>query len=82
MYPSININDGLIQLKEAILEFNAKQNEQNQIECELIIDLAEFVLKNNYFIFGSNTYWLQMSGTAMGTHIRLYIYKSIRTVDD
>ena len=67
MYPSININDGLIQLKEAILEFNAKQNEQNKIECELIIDLAEFVLKNNYFIFGSNTYWLQMSGTAMGT---------------
>ena len=67
MYPSININDGLQLLKEAILQFNTKQNEHNKIDCQFIIDLAEFVLKNNFFIFGSNTYWLQMSGTAMGT---------------
>jgi hypothetical protein len=67
MYPSININDGLSLLKEAIVQFNTKQNEHNKIDCQFIIDLAEFVLKNNYFVFGLNTYWLQMSGTAMGT---------------
>lgn len=67
MYPSININDGLLLLKEALIHFNTTQNEDNKIDIDFIVDLAEFVLKNNFFIFGLNTFWLQISGTAMGT---------------
>ena len=67
MYPSINIADGLCQLKLAILEYNTRVDYTKHIHTEFIIDLAHFVLSNNYFIFGHNTYWLQISGTAMGT---------------
>ena len=67
MYPSINIVDGLCQLKLAILEYNTRVDNTKHIHTEFIIDLAHFILTNNYFIFGHNTYWLQVSGTAMGT---------------
>ena len=67
MYPSINIADGLCQLKVAIQEYNTRVDSTKHIHTEFIVDLARFVLTNNYFIFGHNTYWLQISGTAMGT---------------
>ena len=67
MYPSINIADGLSLLKVAIQEYNSTVDINKQIHTEFIIDLAHFVLTNNYFIFGKETYWLQISGTAMGT---------------
>jgi len=67
MYPSINITDGLAQLEVAIEEYNSKIDISKRIETKFIIDLAHFVLTNNYFHFGINTFWLQISGTAMGT---------------
>ena len=67
MYPSINIKDGLEKLQIAIEEYNTKIDVSRIIQTDFIIELAHFVLTNNYFKFGEDTYWLQISGTAMGT---------------
>ena len=67
MYPSINIKDGLTKLQIAIEEYNSKIDNSKMIQTQFIIELAHFVLTNNYFKFGKDTYWLQISGTAMGT---------------
>jgi hypothetical protein len=34
---------------------------------DLIIELTSWVLHNNYFQFGKESFWLQLRGTAMGT---------------
>ena len=72
MYPSININDGLILLRRAINRYNSKlpTGSTDTIQnIDMLIELTEWVLKNNYFEFGKSTFWLQITGTAMGTPV-------------
>ena len=70
MYPSIDIQDGLKLLRRAINRFNEKTSQPiNNIE--FLLELTEWVLTNNYFEFGTNTFWLQIKGTAMGTPVAI-----------
>ena len=64
LYPSIDLTDGLLKLRQAITIYNTKYNKQ--IDCDTIVNMCAWVLHNNYFAFG-NTVWLQKRGTAMGT---------------
>lgn len=61
LYPSIDINDGLLQLRRALIICNFPLK-----DIEYIIDLTHWVLTNNYFLFGDSI-WHQIKGTAMGT---------------
>ena len=61
LYPSINIEDGLRSLRLALVQHN-----WNETEIEFVIELARWVLTNNYIQFGDRFY-LQLIGTAMGT---------------
>jgi hypothetical protein len=71
MYPSININDGLQALRTVLLEFRNENQLKNVSftlkEIDFIIDLAKWVLNNNFFEFGIKTFFHQLKGTAMGT---------------
>ena len=62
LYPTINIDDGL----EAMFLFLTARSRYHKSQIDFIINLLNWVLKNNYVAFGENTY-LQISGTAMGT---------------
>lgn len=59
LYPSINITDGLLKMKIFLLEFSPAN-------CELILDLLQFILYNNFFEIES-VFFQQISGVAMGT---------------
>jgi hypothetical protein len=61
MYPSISSK------QIAIEEYDLKIDISRRIQTHFIIELAHFMLANNYIKFGKDTYWLQISGTAMGT---------------
>jgi hypothetical protein len=63
LYPSIHLDFGLKALRSVLTDFRAPYEEVN-----LIVDLLEWVLKNNYISFDSKTY-LQVQGTAMGTPV-------------
>jgi hypothetical protein len=68
LYPSIDIVDGLQQLHKGITQYNDQTN--NTITTDtisFILDLASWVLNNNYIEFGQNNYYRQTKGTAMGT---------------
>ena len=72
MYPSIDIDDGLKVLRKALFKYkndnkNFKNNFISNEEIKFIIDLAEWILKNNYFEFGLKTFFRQLKSTAMGT---------------
>jgi hypothetical protein len=72
LYPSINIADGLVQLRLALKLYNNKHTDENEFddeEIDYIIALTTWVLNNNYFEFGTNTIWKQIRGTAMGTPV-------------
>ena len=62
MYPSIPHNEGLKVLEEELDKFG----NGNKIPTKDLVELAEFVLKNNYFEFDSKIKQ-QVSGTAIGT---------------
>jgi hypothetical protein len=67
LYPSIDIEDGIIALRRAITVYNEQQaNFEDTIDTEFIIALSTWILNNNYLEFG-NSNWKQISGTAMGT---------------
>lgn len=67
LYPNIPISEGLIYFK-CSLEYHKKQHpdEFKDLNVDLIHNLMEWVLKNNFFTFGS-IYYKQLNGTAMGT---------------
>ena len=70
MYPSINIEDGLHSLKKALIKQQKEKHFNYNMtteEIDFIIDLANWILKNNYFEFGLNNFFHQIKGTAMGT---------------
>lgn len=49
----------------ASMYFLEKQPDSNQQHDSLLIDLLEFVLKHNYFVF-DRSYYKHVSGTAVG----------------
>lgn len=61
LYPNIPIQAGLHALSEQLAHYGMKDNQRN-----FLVDLASFVLTNNYITFEGEHY-LQTSGTAMGT---------------
>ena len=61
LYPSIPHNVGLRALKEAL-----DKREQKKIPTEDLVQMADSVLKNNFFEF-NNQIKQQISGTAIGT---------------
>ena len=61
LYPSIPHSDGLNALKYAL-----NKRKKHDVPTAILIDMAEFVLTNNFFEF-NNEFYQQISGTAMGT---------------
>jgi hypothetical protein len=66
MYPSIPITYGLHAVRSILTEHSHIL--PPGITINFVIDLLEWVLKNNYFTFNNNIYH-QIQGTAMGTNI-------------
>lgn len=61
LYPSIPVADGIFRLATFLRGTNMSSHRRN-----LIVDLAQWILNNNYCSFDGNTY-KQIKGTAMGT---------------
>ena len=61
LYPSIPNTEGLTALREAL-----ETRENKAVSTESLVNLAEVVLKNNFFEHGSNIS-KQIKGTAIGT---------------
>ena len=61
LYPSIPHKAGLRALKEVL-----DRREEKKISTEDLVEMAEFVIKNNYFEFNGHVKY-QISGTAIGT---------------
>jgi hypothetical protein len=64
MYTNIDSNTGLLTFQN-FFEANAANIPPN-FPVTLFLNILETVMKNNIFSF-SDTFWLQLSGTAMGT---------------
>jgi len=64
MYTNIDTDIGIASI-EAFIQDNI-QNLPHGFPTELFLQILELVMNNNVFTFGG-TYWLQISGTAMGT---------------
>ena len=67
LYPNIPLELGLEYLKKSLLKYRNLTNKFDDTnEINYIIELAKWVLYNNYFEFGKSIY-KQLQGTAMGT---------------
>ena len=68
LYPHIPHEEGLKYMKEVIEEYirNSETDENFNIGADDLIDLAKFILENNYFEFEGNIY-RQKLRTAIGT---------------
>ena len=71
LYPSIPHKAGLQALKNAL-----EKREQKHIPTEKLINMAEFVLKNNFFEFNGsakqvfrNDHWYKVCSLLMPVHI-------------
>ena len=64
MYTNINTDAGIASIKE-FLEINRNKISQ-YFPHSLFLQVLELVMRNNIFAF-ADTYWHQLSGTAMGT---------------
>jgi len=61
LYPSIPHHEGLSSLREAL-----DKRVDKKIPTDTLMEMSEFVLKNNFFEFDQKVYQ-QISGTAIGT---------------
>jgi hypothetical protein len=77
LYPSIPINFGLARTRL----FLNKTNSFDRSRIAFIIDLLEWVLKNNYFSFNRIVY-RQKDGTAMGTPVAVAYAQIVLTQHD
>jgi hypothetical protein len=66
MYTNIDIDVGLSAVRN-FLQYNKAQISQD-FPTELFLQILQLVMQNNIFSF-ANTYWLQLTGTAMGTPV-------------
>jgi hypothetical protein len=64
MYTNIDTEIGVASIRDLILQNN--ETLQDNFPTELFLQVLKIVMNNNIFTF-ANTYWLQLSGTAMGT---------------
>ena len=69
LYPSIIIEDGLSALNAVLLHFNSENR-------QLIVELAQWVLTNNFVAFSTRIFH-QIRGTAMGTPFAVLMRTSI-----
>ena len=60
LYPNIPHDDGLIAIRKAV-----DLQKDKRISIEAVIELVEYILKNN--IFERNLFYKQLRGTAIGT---------------
>jgi hypothetical protein len=66
MYTNIDIDIGISAYRN-FLQCNKAQISQD-FPTELFLQILQLVMQNNIFAF-ANTYWLQLTGTAMGTPV-------------
>jgi hypothetical protein len=66
MYTNIDIDIGISAVRN-FLQCNKAQISQD-FPTELFLQILQLVMQNNIFSF-ANTYWLQLTGTAMGTPV-------------
>jgi hypothetical protein len=64
MYTNIDATTGISSFKQFLI-CNRDRISAN-FPCNLFLEILEIVMNNNIFSF-ANTYWLQLTGTAMGT---------------
>jgi hypothetical protein len=64
MYTNIDTTTGLTTMKN-FLDIN-QENFPTDFPSKLFLQILEIVMRNNIFSF-ADTYWLQLSRTAMGT---------------
>ena len=64
MYTSIDMTMGAASIRN-FLHTN-KEGLPSDFPTNLFLDILEIIMRNNIFSF-ADTYWLQLSGTAMGT---------------
>ena len=66
LYPHISHDEGLESMRSVLNEYNRDIGNDGELPVEDLIDLAELILKNNYFEFEDKIYH-QMLGTTIGT---------------
>ena len=69
LYPSIPHEDGLRALYTKL-----EERKDKKVSSENLVDLAEFVLKNNYFEFNSDVYHLWALNLLLRMHVYLWIW--------
>ena len=67
LYPNIPHSEGLNSLQRFL-----KLRDNKQISSDTLIELAEIVLKNNFFEFDQRTF-KQVRGTAIGKSLHLHM---------
>jgi hypothetical protein len=66
MYTNIDTTTG-INVINNFIQVN-RDHIPNDFPCNLFLQVLDLVIRNNIFSF-ADTYWLQLSGTAMGTPV-------------
>ena len=67
MYTNIDTAHGIAVMEKWLNQLE-REKKTNDFPIKLVIEALEIIMTNNYFQFG-DTYWLQLSGTAMGTPV-------------
>ena len=63
MYTNINTGKALLEIAQHI---HQRSKKFSNIPADALVDALAIIMKNNVFQFG-DTFWLQLTGTAMGT---------------